>query len=175
MDTYRAASFPSPVGLLTVLSDGGRIAGLWLEGQKHFGAEALKNAQYEEDDALREARTWLGRYFAGERPERTPPLAPAGSAFQRSVWALLRQIPYGGTTTYGALARTLEAQTGRGASARAVGGAVGHNPISLLIPCHRVLGAAGSLAGYAGGVAAERYLLTLEGALTPPPAFSPAP
>ena len=111
------------------------------------------------------ARDWLARYFAGEKPMPSElPLCPIGGEFRQRVWSLLCQIPYGETTTYGALARALAAQMGRPSmSSQAVGGAVGHNPISIIIPCHRVVGSGGSLTGYAGGIAAKLRLLEHEG------------
>jgi methylated-DNA-[protein]-cysteine S-methyltransferase len=114
---------------------------------------------------LVQARAWLDAYFAGLRPDIDAlPLAPQGSAFRQAVWALLRAIPYGETTTYGDLARALAAQSGQTkVSAQAVGGAVGHNPLSIVVPCHRVLGRDGSLTGYAGGLDNKVKLLTLEG------------
>ena len=113
--------------------------------------------------ALADAAHWLDVYFSGHEPDFTPPLHPAGTPFQRTVWALLGQIPYGETTTYGALAQTLAARGGLASmSAQAVGGAVGHNPISLMIPCHRVVGTNGSLTGYGGGIARKVKLLELE-------------
>jgi methylated-DNA-[protein]-cysteine S-methyltransferase len=113
-----------------------------------------------------DVRSWLDIYFSGGDPGFIPPLAPRGSLFQRLVWDKLCKVPYGKTTTYGELAEQIESENnGRRTSARAVGGAVGHNPISILIPCHRVLGKNGGLTGYAGGIAAKIKLLELEGAL----------
>ena len=110
-----------------------------------------------------EAKRWLDIYFSGREPDFTPPLHPVGSAFQQAVWALLLGIPYGETTTYGTLARKLAEKQGlTHMSAQAVGGAVGHNDISLIIPCHRVVGANGSLTGYAGGIDKKIKLLELE-------------
>ena len=111
---------------------------------------------------LRQAALWLEQYFAGKAPGPLPLLAPQGSAFRQAVWALLQEIPYGKITTYGALAKQLRSH-GIAASPLAVGGAVGRNPISILIPCHRVVGSGGSLTGYAGGIEKKRFLLELEG------------
>ena len=116
-----------------------------------------------ETPALLEAKRWLDIYFAGNEPDFTPPLHPIGSAFRQSVWEILRQIPYGKTTTYGEIARQLSEKMGLSRmSAQAVGGAVGHNKISIIIPCHRVVGANGSLTGYAGGIDKKGKLLELE-------------
>lgn len=149
----------SPVGKLTVAGDGEHINGLWLEGQKYFLA-SLPESPVRKDDlpVFEQARMWLDRYFAGGRP--TPaelPLKPMGTPFRQRVWKRLAAIPYGEVVTYGTLAAEL------GSSPRAVGSAVGRNPVSIIIPCHRVAGAGGSLTGYAGGLAAKRYLLELEG------------
>ena len=153
---------PSPVGMLTLSSDGTALTGLWLDGQKYFGA-GLPNAVKENDlPVFEQASAWLDAYFAKAPLPALPPLAPQGSPFRQAVWRLLLEIPYGTVTTYGALARTLRGQ-GISAAAQAVGGAVGHNPISILIPCHRVVGSDGSLTGYAGGVANKQFLLELEG------------
>lgn len=153
--------YPSPVGTLTLASDGESITGLWLEGQKYFEEGMPKDMPAQDDlPVFAMARSWLDRYFAGERPEPSElPLAPQGSAFRQSVWDILCEIPSGQTMTYGEIARKLNCK-----SAQAVGGAVGHNPISIIIPCHRVLGANGSLTGYAGGVDHKIWLLRHEGA-----------
>ena len=156
--------YQSPLGRLLLASDGESLTGLWFEGQKYF-ARSLDGAQIPKELPLfQSAAEWLDVYFSGREPDFTPPLRPAGTAFQREVWQLLQAIPYGQTATYGALAKEL----GRPAlSARAVGGAVGRNPISILIPCHRVVGADGSLTGYAGGLERKIRLLELEGIPVP--------
>ena len=163
---YYSAVSPSPLGMLTLGSDGEHLIGLWLEGQKYFGG-AVREVLEERDGlpVFDAARDWLARYFAGEKPMPSElPLCPIGGEFRQRVWSLLCQIPYGETTTYGALARALAAQMGRPSmSSQAVGGAVGHNPISIIIPCHRVVGSGGSLTGYAGGIAAKLRLLEHEG------------
>lgn len=153
----------SPVGPVTVASDDEAIIGLWLEGQKYF--EATLEAAEERPDlpVLAEARAWLERYFAGDDPGALPPVSPRGTAFQQRVWAQLAEIPYGQLTTYGQIARHLEEQTGARTSARAVGSAVGRNPISIILPCHRVVGSTGSLTGYAGGLQKKIALLRIEG------------
>ena len=148
---------PSPVGNLTLASDGKHIVGLWLDGQKYFAA-GYRDMAPAQLPIFDQAKAWLARYFQGEAPSPAElPLAPQGSEFQKKVWSLLLQIPYGQTTSYGALAKGLGCK-----SAQAVGGAVGRNPISILIPCHRVLGANGSLTGYAGGIENKIFLLELE-------------
>ena len=154
----------SPLGPLSLASDGERILGLWLEGQKDFAA-GLEAETGERPDlpVFRQAAAWLDAYFEKRVLPPPPPLAPRGSEFRQRVWTLLLEIPFGETTTYGALTTRLKA-AGVPASPQAVGGAVGHNPISILIPCHRVVGANGSLTGYAGGVEKKRFLLELEGA-----------
>ena len=155
-------TLPSPVGRLTLASDGESLIGLWLEGQKYFGA-GLSGTEAEADlPVFRAAEVWLRAYFASAALPPLPPLAPQGSFFRQAVWQLLLEIPSGTVTSYGAL--TLKLQSlGIPASPQAVGGAVGHNPISILIPCHRVVGSGGSLTGYAGGVEKKRFLLELEG------------
>ena len=151
---------PSPLGMLTLASDGEALTGLWLEGQRYSPANP-NPADRRELPVFLETERWLAVYFSGREPDFTPPLAPEGTAFQQAVWALLREIPYGKTRSYGDLARQLAVQRGA-CSARAVGSAVGRNPISILIPCHRVVGADGSLTGYAGGLDRKRQLLQLE-------------
>ena len=149
--------YRSPLGEIVLLFDGGALAGLWFAGQKYFPGDLPPVSEKADAPAVREVRRWLDVYFAGRDPGFMPPLAPRGSAFRQAVWAELLKIPYGGTATYGAIARALGCR-----SAQAVGGAVGHNPISILIPCHRVLGADGGLTGYAGGIERKRALLELE-------------
>ncbi|MDR2607879.1 MAG: methylated-DNA--[protein]-cysteine S-methyltransferase [Treponema sp.] len=154
----------SPVGVLTVSSDGKNICGLWIEGQKYFAKTLEKDVLEQNLPIFDKIQKWLDIYFSGEEPDFMPPLMPKGSPFQKSVWANLSKIPYGKTTSYGELAKQFELDNrGRRTSARAVGGAVGHNPISILIPCHRVIGKNGDLTGYAGGVSVKIKLLELEG------------
>ncbi len=155
--------FLSPLGEILLAADEIGLVGLWFAGQKHF-ARGLDEA-YEERETpiLSQAKRWLALYFSGELPPFSPPLHLIGTEFQKEVWALLCEIPYGVTVTYGALAARLAEKRGISAmSARAVGAAVGKNPISLLVPCHRVVGSDGALTGYAGGLMRKRALLTLE-------------
>ena len=147
--------YDSPLGEIVLAADGDALIGLWFSGQAHFGA-GLRDAADGDCAVLREAKEWLDAYFAGKAPESTPKLAPRGTAFQQKVWAELLRIPRGETVTYGELAERL------GSHARAVGGAVGRNPISILIPCHRVVGKYGSLTGYAGGTERKKALLQIE-------------
>jgi methylated-DNA-[protein]-cysteine S-methyltransferase len=154
--------FASPLGEILLVSDGEALCGLYFEGQKYV--PELPEA--EKDPSLpvfKSARAWLERYFAGEKPEVDLPLCAAGTAFQRAVCDLLKEIPYGATVTYGELAQNIERTRGRRVSARAVGGAVGKNPLSILLPCHRVLGAGGALTGYTGGLDKKSWLLRREG------------
>ncbi|MDR1796391.1 MAG: methylated-DNA--[protein]-cysteine S-methyltransferase [Clostridiales Family XIII bacterium] len=165
---YFSTTVPSPLGALTLActADGGALTGLWLEGQKYHG-DALFAAMPRKDDlpVFDAAKDWLSRYFAGEKPPVSGlPLRPEGTAFQQAVWRILLEIPYGGVSTYGDIARKIDLQrAGAPTSARAVGGAVGRNPISIIIPCHRVIGADGSLTGYAGGIEKKSWLLAHEG------------
>lgn len=147
--------------LITVEDDS--LTGLWFENQKYFPAD-LSHALWQETPVHRQVISWLECYFAGKNPDaHTIPMKPEGTAFQKAVWRELQKIPYGSTVTYGAIASTIARQKGLARmSAQAIGGAVGHNPISVLIPCHRVLGADGSLTGYAGGTEKKEYLLRLE-------------
>ncbi len=161
------ARYLSPVGELTLCGREDRLTGLWLEGQKYFGGSISGEIIPGEDTpVLARTRSWLDRYFAGERPSPAElPLSPEGSPFRQTVWALLTEIPYGRTVTYGELTRQTAARLERPSmSAQAVGGAAGHNPISIIIPCHRLVGADGSLTGYAGGTGKKRWLLEHEGA-----------
>lgn len=156
--------YDSPLGGILLAADDVGLTGLWFDGQKYF-ARGLSNERIvQETSVLAEAKRWLDIYFTGKAPDFTPPLHPIGSAFRRSVWEILLQIPYGQTATYGEIARQLAKKQGlERMSAQAVGGAVGHNPISIILPCHRVVGSNGSLTGYAGGVERKVALLTLEG------------
>lgn len=161
---YCYSEYDSPVGMLTIASDGKAICGLWLEGQKYHGG-TVPEPMMRDDDApgFKELRTWLDEYFAGKDPSiSSVPLAPIGSDFRQAVWQKLMAIPYGQVRTYGDIAAELKAERGK-ASALAVGGAVGHNPLSIIIPCHRVVGADGSLTGYAGGLSRKIWLLEHEG------------
>ncbi|MDO4972698.1 MAG: methylated-DNA--[protein]-cysteine S-methyltransferase [Eubacteriales bacterium] len=157
---YSFIHYPSPQGTLTVAEENGALTALVIEGQKYADRHLAGEGREEETPVLRAAARWLDDYFAGENPDPTAlPLSPKGTAFQLRVWRELRRIPYGETESYGALAARL------GSSARAVGSAVGRNPLSILIPCHRVLAADGSLTGYAGGLENKAKLLRLEGSL----------
>ena len=158
-------TFSSPIGKLTAASDGESLSGLWIEGQKYFFDPSETPTEQADLDIFIRTREWLDRYFAGKRPSpRELSLAPRGSAFRQTVWQCLLDIPYGETTTYGAIAKRIATMLGKSTmSAQAVGGAVGHNPISIIIPCHRLLGTDGSLIGYAGGLHLKRHLLTHEG------------
>lgn len=162
---YYQTIYESPVGKIYIVSDEAHIVGLWLEGQKYFMGN-LKEQPREKRElpVLMMARQWLDDYFAGKCPEiSTLPLKPQGSEFRQIVWNILCEIPYGETTTYGMIAKEAAKRMGRKSmSAQAVGGAVGHNPISIMIPCHRVLGTDGSLTGYAGGIAKKIKLLEHE-------------
>ncbi len=175
-ETIYISHYASPLGGLTLASDGTVLVGLWFDGQAHFGEDGGATHRVTGQDAtagadaelpvFSETRRWLDAYFAGRRPDAEPALRLRGTPFRRRVWALLRRIPYGTTVTYGALAQKLAEEMGVSRmSARAVGNAVGRNPISLLVPCHRVVGAGGRLTGYAAGVDKKLFLLHMEGAL----------
>lgn len=158
-------NYVSPMGNIVLAGDGTALTGLWFEGQKWFGAGLTDGAERAELPVFRQTKKWLDIYFGGGEPAFTPAVALRGSEFQIAVWNVLSAIPYGKTVTYGEIAKNLTAVTGRKTSARAVGSAVGRNPVSIIVPCHRVLGADGSLTGYAGGVERKRELLRLEGVL----------
>lgn len=155
--------YDSPIGMLTLASDGINLTGLWMAGQKYYGQTLDKKAVRRRVPVFDPAISWLDDYFAGKAPALTLPLAPEGGSFRQRVWKVLLEIPYGKVTTYGEIARQLNASgTEHATSARAVGGAVGHNPISIIIPCHRVVGSDGSLTGFAGGMEKKKWLLRLE-------------
>ncbi|MCI8454190.1 MAG: methylated-DNA--[protein]-cysteine S-methyltransferase [Lachnospiraceae bacterium] len=163
---YYSTECESPVGRLTLGSDGKNLAGVWIEGQKYFGA-GIPEPMMPNDSLpiFKQTKDWLERYFAGKKPSASElSLAPIGGKFRQEVWKLLSEIPYGEVITYGELAKKIAVKLERmSMSSQAVGGAVGHNPISILIPCHRVVGTNGSLTGYAGGLEKKIKLLTLEG------------
>lgn len=159
------ADFSSPVGQLFLLSDGDALTGLYFDGQKNFPHSVIHKMR--EDSSLpilRSSIRWLELYFSGRHVSPSEiPLNPSGSSFQLLIWQLLCSIPYGETITYGQIAKQAAAMLNKECIApQAVGGAVGRNPISIIIPCHRVLGANGSLTGYAGGTGKKAYLLALE-------------
>lgn len=158
-------NYVSPIGNIVLAGDGTALTGLWFEGQKWFGAGLPDGAERAELPVFGQTKKWLDIYFGGGEPAFTPAVALRGSEFQIAVWNVPSAIPYGKTVTYGEIAKNLTAVTGRKTSARAVGSAVGRNPVSIIVPCHRVLGADGSLTGYAGGVERKRELLRLEGVL----------
>ena len=155
--------YESPLGGILLAADEVGLTGLWFDGQKYFARDLPAEHTERNTPLLLKAGRWLDIYFTGREPDFMPPLHPVGSAFRQSVWEILLQIPYGQTTTYGEIARQLtEQQGGARVSAQAVGGAVGHNEISIIIPCHRVVGTGGSLTGYAGGIDKKIKLLELE-------------
>lgn len=154
-------TYESPLGRILLAADEVGLTGLWLDSQKYFGGTLPTELTEWETPILSDAKRWLDLYFSGKEPRFTPPLHPFGSPFRKAVWEILLQIPYGQTITYGDIARRL-AKSGK-MSAQAVGGAVGHNRVSVIIPCHRVVGANGNLTGYAGGLSKKIALLELEG------------
>ena len=164
----------SPLGGMLLSADDKGLTGLWFDGQKYFayglaesetGEAACHESREEEiSPLLAEAKHWLDIYFAGKEPDFDLPISLSGTDFQKKVWGILCTIPYGKTMTYGQIAAQLAAEQGiTRMSAQAVGGAVGHNPLSIIVPCHRVVGASGSLTGYGGGIDRKVKLLTLEG------------
>ncbi len=154
--------YSSPLGELILASDGEALTGVWFAGQKYEGSTLAPEREEKDLPVFDETRHWLDAYFTGKDPGFTPPLRLRGTDFRKAVWKVLLTIPYGKTTTYGEIAAQIARETGGSVSARAVGGAVGHNPISLIVPCHRVVGADGSLTGYAGGVERKDTLLQME-------------
>lgn len=164
---YYSTTYPSPIGIYTLACDGKNIVGLWLAGQKYHGAGIPgKTAEQNNVPVFNDTKKWLDRYFAGKMPAVSElPLAPIGSKFRQNVWNILRGIPYGKIITYGDIAKKIAAIMDKECmSSQAIGGAVGHNPISIIIPCHRVVGSNGSLTGYAGGIKTKIKLLELENA-----------
>lgn len=160
-------SYSSALGKILLAADDVGLTGLWFVGQKYFGLYLEKEQEEKDLPIFRQAVRWLDLYFAGKEPSFSLPLHLKGTPFQKEVWELLRQIPYGQTTTYGAIAKELANKHQKKVSAQAVGGAVGRNEISIMIPCHRVVGTSGSLTGYAGGLDRKIALLKLEKAYRP--------
>lgn len=156
--------YQSPLGAMTLACEGDALVGAWFNGQRYFGAGLPEQAMEGETPVLAEAADWLDAYFAGKQPGHTPRLAYGSTPFRHAVSDAMLEIPYGQTLTYGELGNRAAAMLGQArTSARAVGGAVGHNPLSIFIPCHRVMGAHGYLTGYAGGIERKIALLRLEG------------
>ena len=155
--------YHSPLGTILLAANDTGLTGLWFEGQKYFAQGLDKETEEKEFSVFQTVRRWLDVYFSGQAPDFQVPLHFQGTTFQKEVWKILLSIPYGETTTYGAIAKQLAAKRGLPhLSAQAVGSAVGHNKISIIVPCHRVIGADGSLTGYAGGIWRKEKLLALE-------------
>ena len=155
--------FNSPLGGITMASDGEALTGLWFDGQKYFAASLEKEHEERMLPVFDLADKWLNLYFSGSEPGFLPPLLMRTTEFRKTVWEILLTIPYGKTMTYGEIADRITAERGLSRmSAQAVGGAVAHNAISLMIPCHRVVGMDGSLTGYAGGLEKKIWLLEME-------------
>lgn len=157
-------TYQSPLGEILLAADEAGLTGLWFDGEK-FYADSLDPEHKERNVPVFDVvKKWLDIYFSGHEPDFMPPVHMIGSEFRQQVWKLLREIPYGETITYGALAKRVARERGlERMSAQAVGGAVGHNEISIIVPCHRVVGSDGSLTGYAGGIDKKERLLILEG------------
>ena len=155
--------YDSPLGGITLSSNGTELTGLWFDGQKYFGDTLPKKYEEKLLPIFEQSVRWLDIYFGGKAPDFTPPLCMQTTPFRKAVWEIMLTIPFGRTMTYGEIAERIAKQKGLSKmSAQAVGGAVGHNSISLIIPCHRVVGTNGSLTGYAGGIEKKVQLLTLE-------------
>lgn len=155
--------YSSPLGGITLSSNGTELTGLWFDGQKYFGDTLGEEYEEKTLPIFEETARWLDIYFSGKAPDFIPPLSMETTPFRKAVWEIMLEIPYGKTMTYGEIADRIAKQKGLlKMSAQAVGGAVGHNSISLIIPCHRVVGTNGSLTGYSGGIDKKVKLLTLE-------------
>lgn len=162
---YYCVTYKSPIGSLLLVSKENNLIGLWMYNQKYFCPLKEQPVEDSENAVLKKAVSWLDEYFRGNKPDISLlPLAPEGSEFRKEVWDILCTIPYGEVMTYGQIADIIAERHGKAKmSAQAVGGAVGHNPISVIIPCHRVVGTNGSLTGYAGGLIKKITLLKHEG------------
>ena len=156
--------YQSFLGGIIMASDGTHLIGLWFDGQKYFSDSLQGPVQEKSLPVFKDTCRWLDTYFSGKDPGFTPPIAMRTTPFRKQVWEIMLQIPYGRTLTYGEIADKIASKRGiKKMSAQAVGGAVGHNSISLIIPCHRVIGSGGNLTGYAGGIKTKIKLLNLEG------------
>lgn len=155
--------YKSPIGNITMASDGDSLCGLWFDGQKYFASTVKGETEERALPVFEQTKKWLDIYFSGKEPDFIPKLSLSGSEFRRSVWDILLTIPYGSVTTYGEIAGLIAQKNGVAKmSAQAVGSAVGHNPVSIIVPCHRVVGTNGNLTGYAGGIDKKISLLKLE-------------
>lgn len=160
---FYISKYNSPIGGITLASNGKELTGLWFDGQKYFANNIPKEREEKGLPIFVRTKKWLDIYFSGKAPDFTPPLSMNGiSPFRKRVWEIMLAIPFGETMTYGEIAKQIEKESGKRVSAQAVGGAVGHNSISLVIPCHRVVGTNGSLTGYAGGIDKKVWLLKME-------------
>lgn len=156
--------YDSPLGRMMFAADGRALTGIWFEGQKYFADTLASDYEEKKLPVFEQAKRWLDTYFGGKEPDFVPPLSMKGTPFRKEVWEELLAIPFGQTLTYGEIARNIAKRKGLASmSAQAVGNAVGHNPISLIVPCHRVVGSDGSLTGYAGGLERKEWLLRMEG------------
>ena len=155
--------YNSPLGGILLAADEVGLTGLWFDGEKYYADNLPEEHTEAKTPVIEESVRWLDVYFSGKEPDFLPPLNPLGSSFRHKVWKILLQIPYGKTVTYGDIAKRIAKDAGlEKMSAQAVGGAVGHNEISIIIPCHRVVGTNGSLTGYAGGIDKKIALLKIE-------------
>lgn len=155
--------YQSPIGKMLLAADGIGLTGVWFDKQKYFARSLGKEWEEKEQEVLRDTKKWFDIYFSGNEPKFSVPLHLIGTPFQMEVWEILLTIPYGKTMTYGEIAKKIAVRRGmERMSAQAVGGAVGQNPIGVIVPCHRVIGAKGSLTGYAGGIDKKIKLLQLE-------------
>ncbi len=161
--THYLHHYASPLGRITLAGNGEALIGLWFEGQKYFGSTLREHYIEKNLPVFEQADNWLTTYFSGREPDFTPPLAIETTPFRKSVWEILLTIPFGQTMTYGEVAEQIAKQRKiPSMSSQAVGGAIAHNPISLMIPCHRVIGAKGKMIGYAGGITRKEKLLSME-------------
>lgn len=156
-------NYDSPLGKIVISSDGTALTGLCFEGQRCYDEILSGNYEQKELSVFAQAESWLDIYFSGQAPDFAPSLVLSGTPFRKAVWEIILSIPYGETMTYGEIAKIIAMHNGMTKmSAQAVGGAVGHNPVSIIVPCHRVVGANGRMTGYSGGIDKKIKLLALE-------------